>query len=216
MDGAAVEVTHTISPASNGQDGKAGSSDSASMDADHTAHHVQGQDVLQQDLNGAAHQDSVIANGINSQVQTSQGQWNPQAAILLQPDVRVGDTGAVSIATLVPQELAVQGHIVLAQYVMPASQNQTDEMVSRDGAYLSLGGSFPANPSQWTGQLVSDTGIKNPLPDPALISAGTLMLQDQSGQAAQKLIKLPIDTPNAKLLSMQIAASQQGGKVFNH
>ena len=209
-----MEAPQTISPQSHVQDAKAEPSVPTSIDAEPNAQHIQGQDVLQQDLNGVAHSDCETANGMNStQVQASQGQSSSQTGVLVHSDIRAGDSGAVSIATLVPQELAVQGHIVLAQYVLPAAQNQTEEMISRDGSYLSLGGSFHVNQSQWTGQIVQETGIKNPSQDTALMSASALMLQEQSGQASQKNNMTPGDAHHAKLISMQVSPSQQVGKV---
>ena len=210
MDGGTIEVSQTISQLTGGTNEKAGPSASSALDSDQPSHHAPAQDALQADPTGNSEHIQGLTN-LTSLSQAAQGQWNSQTAVLVHSDLRSTEGNSVSIATIVPQEHSVQhGHLVLAQYVMPVSQNQAEEMVSRDAAYLSLGGSYSANQSQWTGQLIADTGIKNPIPDSALISASALMLQDQSasGQGAQKLIK--IDAQSAKLLA---TASQGSGKV---
>jgi hypothetical protein len=211
--GAATEIPQTLPLASGSHDCTSEVPGSTELHADQGPQHIPTQEALQVDLrNGGNADPDPTQHALATQVQPPQGQWTSQTAVLVHSDlVSSRDPGAVPIGTIVPQEHAMQGHLVLAQYVMPASANQVDELVNRDTSYLSLGGAFPTGQTQWSGQLVAETGIKNPLPDAALLSASALMLQDQLTQASQKALKCPLemkDGQNAKGLSAHPSPSQ--------
>ena len=209
--GAASEIPQTLPLASGSHDCTSEVPGSTELHVEQAPHHIPTQEAL--DLrNGCNADPDPTQHALAAQVQPPQGQWTSQTAVLVHSDlISSRDPGIVPIGTIVPQEHAVQGHLVLAQYVMPASANQVDDMVNRDTSYLSLGGAFPTGQTQWSGQLVAETGIKNPLPDAALLSASALMLQDQLAHASQKSLKCPLemkDGQNAKGLSAHPSPSQ--------